>query len=89
MFSLIYHNSKDGSAYISAGDKYLSVLKNGGENFITVADSVSNDARFYPVNTEYGTVFVSYSTCKYLRIDDEGIALADADSSRAAVFVLE
>ena len=88
-FSIIYHNSKDGSAYISAGGKYLSVSKSGGENFITAVGSLSNEARFYPVQTEYGTVFVSYSTCKYLRIDDEGRALADADSFRAAVFVLE
>ena len=88
-FSIIYHNSKDGSAYISAGGKYLSVSKSGGENFITAVGSLSNEARFYPVQTEYGTVFVSYSTCKYLRIDDEGRALAAADSFRAAVFVLE
>lgn len=87
--TLKYYSSKDGTAYILAEGKTLTVMEYNKVNYITANGSATDGARFYPVNTEGGVVLISYITCKYLKIDTNGLLRADADRSSASVFTAE
>lgn len=79
----------DGSnvATLSLGGKALYV-----SNGAVVCGAAQNElaAMFYPVSVDGGIAFVSYSACKYLRLNADGALVADAvNVKNATVFSAE
>ncbi len=76
-------SDRDGTVLITASmNSHLSV---SGGNVVLGVDAPS--ARFYPVYTEYGYAFVSYTTCRYLRLDEDGRLHADGKTlEESAIF---
>ncbi len=80
-----YHSAGDGTVYLGMAGGYFSVsgrdVRLGEKN---------TAARFYPVQTEYGYTFISYVTCRYLRLDGQGKLHADGASlDDCAIFTYE
>ncbi len=74
-FTVAYHSDGDGSVTISSQGGYWSV----SDGKVRIASSgQGNAARFYPVETEYGYAFISFTTGRYLRFGGDGTIYADA-----------
>ena len=89
-FTVQYCPENDGSVYlIPQGSPYKGYLSvNSSGDFVTVSDS-TRDAKFYPVITEDGLAFISYSSCGYLKTDGDGIFRADGNRTDAAIITSE
>lgn len=90
---LIYHPSNDGSVYLTSNTQYMCVFTSGGTQYLTLkslSNTADSDARFYPVQYEDGWAFVSWSTCKYISVDANGLLIASASTvDQATVFYLD
>lgn len=87
-FTLTYCANKDGSVNISSGDAFWCVFSQNGKDYVGLSTAGNrNEMKFYPEQTKYGTQFISYSTCRYLYIDEEGNLRADGTSDQAHAFV--
>lgn len=87
--TVTYNLLPDGSAYLSAGAKNLTAVRDSDGYFVGLASGTPNEALFYPVVYDGGYAFVSYSVCKYLRAGEDGFIRIDADNiSDATLFYI-
>lgn len=85
-FTLTRHADGDGSVLFRVGTAYLSVLSDRGA--VTMSGKATDSSRFYLVQTEYGYAVLSYTTCRYIRLDGDKL-YADGTFAQAAEFYLE
>jgi hypothetical protein len=76
----------DGSVTLSLGGKNLGVYADNGDYYVGVTGKNGKAERFYPTETEDGTIFISYTTCRYLYLKD-GVLHADGRRAEATSFV--
>ena len=84
-FIVTEYADKDGSVLIAPAmtGGYWNVV--GRE--LRLGAKTDDSARFYPVETEYGYAFISYTTCRFLRFDEEGKLHADGKTlENSAIF---
>lgn len=84
-FSVVCYRDHDGTVLLSPqeGGGYWSV-RNGRVRIVTKEEDA---ARFYPVETDGGYAWISYTACRYLRLGEDGELYADgADLSDSAIF---
>ncbi len=83
--TVTYHSAQDGTVYLALAGKYFTVSGND-----VLLGEKGPAARFYPVQTEYGYTFISFTTCRYLRLDGEGKLHADGKTlDDCAIFTFD
>ena len=85
-FTLSYNVvARDGSVSLSTGGRYLCV----DGDYLTLKSSnlAGDNARFYIVETDEGWAFVSFTACRYITVDSQGMLRATALKVKdAAIF---
>lgn len=81
------HKDGDGSVYLKTSQGNLGVYNYNDAIYVGVLSISSNATRFFPLQLSDGAyIFLSYTTCRYLRFDEEtGTVKADATSVKDAL----
>lgn len=89
-FTLTYRAEKDGGAYLSSNGARWNLFSYDGSYCVGLSGGEEEKSMiFYPEQTDEGTRLISYTTCRYLYIDEAGLLRADGTKERAHIFVFE